>query len=290
MLHSRTRSRLLQARSWVVALVWGWAVCPLAAAGAATAGYAAAVPRPAIAIIIDDLGNQQGNGRRAIEVPGELTYSVLPHTPFAEQLARLAYESGKEVMLHLPMESMRGLPLGPGGLTADMHESELVHSFLHSLGSIPHVHGLNNHMGSLLTTRERPMRALMQAVRECGDFYFVDSLTVAGSLITRLAREHGIPTTSRDIFLDNVVDRAEIAEQFSKLIAHAKTHGTALAIGHPHSETIDVLRELVPGLHAHGVELVSVSSLIARRRGGRSINGWAPSPQSLSAGHAAQIR
>ncbi|MGD8408280.1 MAG: hypothetical protein PVF21_06650, partial [Thiohalophilus sp.] len=34
--------------------------------------------RPAISIIIDDLGNQKRNGLRAIDLPGDLTYAILP--------------------------------------------------------------------------------------------------------------------------------------------------------------------------------------------------------------------
>ncbi|HKJ75984.1 MAG TPA: divergent polysaccharide deacetylase family protein, partial [Gammaproteobacteria bacterium] len=125
---------------------------PLAALAGAlllwAAGAAAASP-PAVAIIIDDLGDRLDAGERALALPGPLTYSFLPHTPYSARLARRAHALGKEVMLHLPMEAVAGNRLGPGAVTLHMNQAQLLRTVRSDLAAVPHVRGINNHMGSL---------------------------------------------------------------------------------------------------------------------------------------------
>ncbi|MBV1889648.1 MAG: divergent polysaccharide deacetylase family protein, partial [Gammaproteobacteria bacterium] len=60
--------------------------------------------RPWIGIIIDDLGYQLRD-RQVVLLPGPVACAFLPHTPYAVELAQLALQQQKEVMLHQPMES-----------------------------------------------------------------------------------------------------------------------------------------------------------------------------------------
>jgi hypothetical protein len=103
---------------------------------------------PAIAIIIDDLGNGYERDKRAVLLPGKLSYAFLPHTPHTKALANLAHALKKDVLLHLPMQATEAEPLGPGALTLDMSARQLLQTFFTSLASVPHAVGLNNHMGS----------------------------------------------------------------------------------------------------------------------------------------------
>ena len=112
---------------------------------------AAAEPPVRIAIIIDDLGNSRSLGLEAVALPGAITYSVLPQVPYSRAIARRAHAVGKEVMLHLPMQPVDGRPMGPGGLHNAMNREEFAHAVWASVSSIPHVAGVNNHMGSMLT-------------------------------------------------------------------------------------------------------------------------------------------
>ena len=245
-------------------LLSGVMVAALALA-AATPGFAeSGVAR--VAIIIDDLGYLKSEGRRALALPGALTYAVLPHTPYGSSFAIEAHAQNKEVVLHLPMESKRGHALGPGGITTHMTRAELVEVLIGDLDAIPHLSGVSNHMGSLLSTNEKSVGWLMSAVKQRDqDLFFVDSRTTAGSVISRIARETGVPSATRDIFLDHTLNAAAIRQQFELLIAHAKRHGSALGIAHPRTETLVILERLLPTLHSYGVELVPVSRLIALR-------------------------
>jgi uncharacterized protein len=219
-------------------------------------------PKPHIALIIDDIGDNLRLGRRAIRLPGNVTCAFLPHTTYARQLAAAAHKREKQVMLHLPMESEEGKAPGPGALTLDMTKSEFIHTVKSDLEAIPYVAGINNHMGSLMTQHPGDMRWLMQEINRHAGLFFLDSRTTDLTVAQQLAQESGVPNLRRDIFLDNDQDPAAIAAQFSQLIALAKRHGTAVAIGHPHPSTLRFLEEQLPRLGDEGIELVSVSDLI----------------------------
>ena len=217
---------------------------------------------PAIAIIIDDLGNSYERDRRAVLLPGKLSYAFLPHTRYTQELANLAHALNKDVLLHLPMQSTDGEPLGPGALTLDMSAKQLLRTFLSSLASVPHAVGVNNHMGSMLTQHPGHMQWLMQAIANTGSLFFIDSFTAAKSIAYKIANENWIPNMKRDVFLDSIREPAAIHREFNRLLHIARKNGIALAIGHPYPETLKALEALLPTLPQQGIRLVPVSQLI----------------------------
>ncbi len=222
--------------------------------------------QPVVSIIIDDLGNQQRSGLRAIDLPGPITYAILPHRPFTRLLARHAHRQKKEVMIHLPMEAETGAALGPGALVHDMGEQQFKTAVRRNFEAVPHAVGFNNHMGSLLTASTSRMRWLMQAAMFRDDLYFIDSRTTHHTVAEQQASQRRIRNTSRDIFLDYRDDAQVVAEQLTKLIQRARRNGTALAIGHPYPATLTTLEQWLPVLQEQGVRLVPVSELIELRQ------------------------
>ena len=233
---------------------------------------------PAISIIIDDLGYRRLDGLRAIELPGPVAYAVLPHTPYGSRLAGIAFQLDKEVLLHVPMASSVGKALGPGGLTRSMAQAEIRTVLDAGLASVPHVSGLNNHMGSALTSNSVTMEWVMDWVKTTGELYFVDSLTTSHSVALDSARQAGLPAIGRDVFLDADADTQLIHRQFLRLIEIARDQGTGLGIGHPYPETLSVLRNVLLKPSYYGVELVSVQELITRRERRADVQARGPSP------------
>ena len=217
-------------------------------------------PPVKIALIIDDMGNHLDSGLRAVKLPGPITYAFLPHTPYVSVLAELAHTKGKLVMLHQPLESHAGNRLGPGGLTLHMKQQEFKNTLAENIAAIPHVKGVNNHMGSLMTRHPGAMRWLMEVLGDTG-LFFVDSRTTERSVAHGVAMESSIATISRDIFLDHDRDKARIRGQIKHLLRVAKLHGSAVGIGHPYRETLEVLEQEIPRLAEQGIELVLVSEL-----------------------------
>lgn len=219
---------------------------------------------PVIAIIIDDIGNSLKAGERVVNSRWEYTCSILPARPYSIELAKNAYQNGKEVIVHLPMQASKPQKLGNGGLKIGMTENRFKQIVNLSIDSIPFASGVNNHMGSLLTRDKDQMDLLMRTIANRDDYlYFIDSKTTSNTVAGLVASEYHIPTLTRDIFLDSTAnDKAYVKKQLMHLLETAKQKGYALAIGHPFNETLSVLNHELINLEIQGIQLVSVSKLI----------------------------
>jgi len=221
---------------------------------------ASAQEKPArIAIVIDDIGYRYTD-KQVLLLPGAITYSVLPHTPYGKTLAMKANANHKEVLLHIPMEAENGKKLGPGALTSSMNKAEIQASLNKSLAEVPFAIGINNHMGSYLTQLAEPMSWTMGFLKQ-HHLLFLDSKTSPYSKASIIARELGVPVKGRHIFLDNQLTEDYINKQFQSLITHAQNQRFAIAIAHPHPETIQALLRLIPTLKQNNIELVTLSAL-----------------------------
>jgi len=230
------------------------------------------VQRVRIALIIDDLGHVGQVGRRVVALTGPVACSILPHTPYGSSIARQAYVAGKEVLLHLPLQSIdEYVSTGFGTIKIDTTEPQLIRILEADIGSIPHIVGINNHMGSLLTQHPGHMNWLMSAMKARGNLFFVDSYTSDASVALQIAIEHGVPATRRDVFLDNVPTRTAIDKEFKRLKQLARARGSAVAIGHPYPETLSYLERVLPGLASEGIDLVTIEELLSGGHDG--ING-----------------
>jgi hypothetical protein len=237
-----------------------------AAAGIAAPSIANEPPPPrkaVIAVVIDDLGNSMQEGRRIIALPGPVACSILPHTIDGPHIADLAHAADKEVLLHLPMQSVADMPLGSGGITLEMTEGEIRATVADDLASIPHLAGMNNHEGSLITQHPGDMAWILQTLHATGQqFYYIDSYTSADSVAYQIAREQGVPAARRNVFLDDVNTEDAVREQWQRLVSIARHKGFALAIGHPRSATLKVLEEELPKLADANLTLVSPSEIV----------------------------
>ncbi len=217
---------------------------------------------PRVAIIIDDLGYQLEAGRRAIALPGPVSYAVLPRTPRARLLAEYAHANGKEVLLHLPLQSIdhRG-PAEPGGIMLDMSQQSLRDTFREAIDSVPFAIGVNSHRGSLLTRHPGHMRWLMDEIRDRENLFFIDSFTTHESIAMQIAGEAGVDAVKRDVFLDPDRRPETVSREFERMKALARQRGTVVAIGHPYPATLDLLERELPKLADEGIELVPISRL-----------------------------
>jgi len=227
---------------------------------------------PRIALIIDDLGNWRQAGLRTASLPGPVACAVLPHTPFAALIAEQAFAAGKEVMLHLPLEPIRHDTLALGTIDVNTTRSQLARIFAVDIKSVPHVVGVNNHMGSLLTQHPGHMAWLMSEMRDRGDLFFVDSYTSEASIAYKIAAEEGVPAIRRDIFLDNVATEAAIDREFLRLKEMARRNGIAIGIGHPYPETLSYLERNLPELASEGFVLISIADSIRYRSASMNVS------------------
>jgi polysaccharide deacetylase 2 family uncharacterized protein YibQ len=217
---------------------------------------------PLAAIIIDDLGYHPKLDAKFIDLDLGLTVAVLPLSPSGQRAAQAAQARGREVMLHAPMEP-HGYPKtnpGPGALLTTMAGGEIKAALDRLLDDLPQARGVNKHMGSRFTEESEPLKAVMAELKR-RQMFFVDSRTTPKSQALEAAAGAGVRSAARSIFLDNVVDPAAIRAQVSRLIALAQSEGQAIAIGHPHAATSQVLLDLARELRTQ-VQLVPASRLV----------------------------
>jgi polysaccharide deacetylase 2 family uncharacterized protein YibQ len=216
-----------------------------------------------VAIIIDDLGYQLAAGRRAIALPGPISFAILPGTPRGRQLAETAYQNGKEVLLHLPLQAVdHEGPTEPDGIMLDMTRASVGETFKSALDSVPHAIGVNSHRGSLLTRHPGHMRWLMEEIQEHDALFFIDSYTTHESVALQVAREQGVEAVKRDVFLDPDTSEETLRRMFERMKTLARERGSIIAIGHPYPSTLEFLERELPGLAAQGIELVAVSEIL----------------------------
>jgi polysaccharide deacetylase 2 family uncharacterized protein YibQ len=237
---------------------------------------------PVISIIIDDMGKTLEDGRRALRLPGPVACAFLPRAAYTRELAIAANAAGKEVMLHLPMDSVDGRRLDAGAVTLNMTHREFVDQVEANLAAVPHVQGVNNHMGSLLTRHPGHMLWLMQELQRHAPMFFVDSRTSVATVARQVAYENAIPSTDRNVFLDNELDAGEIEYQFDRLLRLARKYGSAVAIGHPHPQTLALLERRLSTLKQQGIRLVPVAELIHLQQEDEHQwqASWSPSPKA----------
>jgi polysaccharide deacetylase 2 family uncharacterized protein YibQ len=215
-----------------------------------------------IAIIIDDMGPDRRNGFGVIKIDEPLTLAFLPCAERLPEMTEIAANRGHELMIHMPMEPENSkLDIGSIGLRDGMNQDEWSTELDKAFASFKGYAGLNNHMGSRLTQNQEAMDYVMTRLVEQG-LYFVDSKTIATSVANDSARNAGLKTANRDVFLDHEENIEFVREALVKLEETAKRKGHAIAIGHPKSVTIQGLNEWIPTLEAKGIELVHASALV----------------------------
>ena len=225
---------------------------------------------PKIAIVIDDLGNNPARFRTVAALPGGLTLSFLTYASAIEELSEEARAAGHEVMLHVPMEPQGGSPAVPGLLSSSLPLAELDRRIASALSRLPLAAGINNHMGSRFTEDREKMRRVLSAVRSKG-LFFLDSKTSPKSAGLSVARELGVPSIARDVFLDHEIDGRAIRRQLKQLERVAQERGYAVAIGHPHAATIEALREWLPTLPGKHLTITPLSDIIASQQAATQI-------------------
>lgn len=215
-----------------------------------------------IAIIIDDIGAKASDAK-AFSLSKEVTFSILPHTDFSTDFSYWASNQNREVMLHMPMESLHKDNLGPGPILANMYPVEVQGALLDALQTVPHAVGVNNHMGSKLTQMTLQMTSLMQTL-EANNLFFIDSRTTKFTKAKLIARKQGVKSASRHVFLDHVQEPDFLAHQFKQLIKRARKHGKAIGIAHPYPVTLAFLETQLKEL-PFDVELITISEYLQEK-------------------------
>ncbi|MEQ8708409.1 MAG: divergent polysaccharide deacetylase family protein [Rhodospirillales bacterium] len=220
--------------------------------------------RPMIAIVIDDVGLSGDRTRDVISLRAPVTIAFLSYAEDLPAKSAAARKAGHEVMVHVPMEPMAKEDPGPNALTTDLTAAEIRERLDWALGRFEGFVGFNNHMGSKFTS-DRTVMTQVAAIAKQRGLLFLDSVTSARSVAWDVAREQGVPTARRDVFLDNDNAFEPILVQLGRLERVARRDGTAIAIGHPHEATLEALNQWLSDIEKRGFQLAPVSEIVRRR-------------------------
>lgn len=193
-------------------------------------------------------------------LPIPLTLAVLPHVQYTGDIAKEAADAGKGVMLHLPMEPLSHIYPGPGEITTQMSDDEVTRQTEDDIAQVPLAKGMNNHEGSGASADARVMKDVV-AVAKAHGLFFIDSRTNAKTVAASEAQDAGVPTASRDVFLDNTPELIATETMLERTATIALKNGSAIAIGHPKQTTLDALRLMYPKMLEEGVQFVLAQSL-----------------------------
>ncbi|WP_421383058.1 divergent polysaccharide deacetylase family protein [Bacillus salacetis] len=218
-----------------------------------------------LSIVIDDFGNNMRGTKEMLELPIPLTVAVMPLMQTTQKDAELAHRLGHEVIVHMPMEPVRGKSswLGPGAITTDLSNKEIRKRVEDAIDSVPHAVGMNHHMGSKATADERVMRIVLTVCRERG-LYYLDSRTTPKSVVPKLAKEIGVPFLENELFFDDIYTTSHIAKQADLISKRLKTDKEIIAIGHvgiTGDKMVNVLKEYIP-LFLDEAKAVPLSDII----------------------------
>ena len=218
---------------------------------------------PRIAIVIDDLGGEDQIAQELLQWNLPITFSILPFTPHAKNLASEAHQRGKEIILHLPMEP-HGYPKtrpGKGVLLHDMNKEKLRRQLMEDIEAVPYIQGVSNHMGSRLMEDPGTLKIILTELKK-RDLFFLDSRTTPQTMGLQTARSLGVKSGERSVFLDHSQGEEAVKQSLERLTQVALSTGKAIGIGHPHAATIKSLTEMIPKIQEKGIEIVPLSDLL----------------------------
>ena len=219
--------------------------------------------RGVIGLIIDDFGYRNDHVSNGfLQLPGKLTYAIIPGHDYSQLFSKKAYDAGYEIIVHLPMENI-GKTYGEEEyvLMSYFQDDEIKNRINKAFDLLPESIGLNNHQGSRGTADSRVMTLVAGVIKEKKKF-FIDSRTTNNSLAETTMRKYGVPTNKRDVFLDNELDEEKIKIQLLELADVSEEKGIAIGIGHVKPQTLNVLAKEIPLLQEKGFRFEFVSNLV----------------------------
>ena len=195
-----------------------------------------------VAIIVDDGGFNPSYAEEAAKLDLPLTWAVIPSQKHSERFVTIAKDKNIPYLVHMPMQAISDKKPEKGAIGEGMSSEEIKKKINEAFDLIPGAVGLNNHRGSLATSRKEIISPVIDVISEKG-VIFVDSNTYSKTVGYETAKEKGVRTYKNNGFLDTTADKNMIREKFNKVISSNKRENLVL-ICHFRPETIKFLKEL----------------------------------------------
>ena len=210
--------------------------------------------------MFDDAGHNLEQLQYFLDLPFPCTIAVLPKLPNSRETARRIRAAGKELILHQPMQALNpNINPGDGAVKPGMDREEIKKIVASNVEEIGPIAGMNNHEGSLITSDEKAMEAVLELCRE-KNIYFLDSRTSSKSVVPQVAKKLNMNIWERAVFLDNKKDKAYMKKQIIEGLEIASQRGEAIMIGHVFTVDLAILlKEMYSDLTQEGYTFSTIS-------------------------------
>ncbi|EMB26460.1 divergent polysaccharide deacetylase family protein [Treponema denticola] len=210
--------------------------------------------------VFDDAGHNLEQLQYFLDLPFPCTIAVLPKLPNSRETARRIRAAGKELILHQPMQALNpNINPGDGAVKPGMDREEIKKIVASNVEEIGPIAGMNNHEGSLITSDEKAMEAVLELCRE-KNIYFLDSRTSSKSVVPQVAKKLNMNIWERAVFLDNKKDKAYMKKQIIEGLEIASQRGEAIMIGHVFTVDLAILlKEMYSDLTKEGYTFSTIS-------------------------------
>lgn len=198
--------------------------------------------RKRVAIIVDDGGFNPAYAEEVASLELPLTWAVIPSQKHSERFVTIAKGKNIPYLVHMPMQAISDKKPDKGAIGKGMSSEEIKKKINEAFELIPGAVGLNNHRGSLATSKKEIISPVIDIIAEKG-LIFIDSNTYNKTVGYETAKEKGVRTYKNNGFLDTAADKNKIREKFDKVISSNKRENLVL-ICHFRPETIKFLKEL----------------------------------------------
>lgn len=230
-------------------------------------GFPQAKNHAQIIFVFDDGGQNLSHLEPFLNLPIPITIAVLPRLAHSVEVAQKIRNAGKEVILHQPMQALNSkVNPGPGAITPQMSEDEIISTLFYNINEIGPVAGMNNHEGSAITADAEKMAVILKLANEEG-IYFLDSRTNSETKVPYVANLMGYSYYERNIFLDNEKTKENALQELKKGLEIANKKGSVIMIGHIWSANFlpSFIMEVIPELQEKGYTFSTVSASNAQK-------------------------
>lgn len=228
------------------------------------------INKPMLVIIIDDFGGYDQSGvHTMLSIREPLTCAIMPNLENTTSNALLALDSGKEVIVHMPMQAHVNIPhhwYGPEFIENYDNKDNVYKKLDNAFESVPGAKGFNVHIGSGVCQHENVLSYIYDYSID-KNLPFVDSRTHLNTLSDKVAKSKNIVYLGRDEFLEPDGNKSyQNVKKHLMIGAYlAKEKGYAIVIGHVGSHggenTSKAIKDSIDEIKNLGVEIVPLSKL-----------------------------
>lgn len=226
--------------------------------------------KPRIAIIVTGLGLNKKNTELALTLPKECALGFFPYTKILKSNIEAAQKNGHEIFIYLPMQTAKSYDdPGKHALKIDSSDEENQLRINIILNAQNDYDGLySSHKEAC--TKNRAVADLIFKNLDKKNLIFISGKNFGSNMPKHLLNKKRLVVT--DLILDEDPDKESIKEKLNELIKIAQEENVAVAYAQGYPLTTEIIKDWLPKLKKHGIQLVPVSDIF-KEHGGEQSSG-----------------